>query len=189
MLEHLVISRRVKQTSIGLYTNFTAFSYKTEPIKTLIHQTYKIGSFWNLLNDEIYELKHFFEKNMYPPYLTVKHIKSFLNNTFSNNDTSNENFNEKHNSHYKLPYISDIFISTKKKMGELCKRFCKNMDINFALSPFKISSLFSYRDRLPDALKSFVVYKFTSAGFQSHYTGNDMPLSNKQHILQFSNIW
>ena len=66
--------------------------------------------------------------------------------------------------HYKLPYICDTSVGIKKKIGELCKRFCKNMYINFVLSQFKIDSLFLSRDRLPDALKSFVVYKFTCAG-------------------------
>ena len=63
---------------------------------------------------------------MYPPYWTDKEIKSFLNNKFWNNDTSKDNFNKKKNSsYYKLPYIGDIFVSTKEKIGELYKRFRK----------------------------------------------------------------
>ena len=110
---------------------------------------------------------------MYPPYMIDKQIKSFLNNKFWNNDKSKDSFNKKHSSHYKLPYIDDIFISTKKKIGELYKRFCKNTKINIVLSPFKIGSLFLFlsKDILPDALKSFVVYRFTFSGCQSHYIG------------------
>ena len=80
-------------------------------------------------------------------------MKSFLNNKFLNNDTSKDNFNEKHISYHKLPYISDISVSTKKMIGDLCKRFCKN----------------TYR--FPDVPKSLAVYKFTCAGFQSRYIG------------------
>ena len=68
-----------------------------------------------------------------------------------------------------LTYIGVISVSTKKKIGELCKMFDKNTDINIVLSLFKIGSLFSSKDRLPDALKSFVVYKFSCRGFQSCY--------------------
>ena len=63
----------------------------------------------------------------------------------------------------------DISVMTKKKIGELCKNFCKNTDINIVSTPFKIGSLFSSKDRLPKALRSFVVYKSTCAGCQSCY--------------------
>ena len=41
------------------------------------------------------------------------------------------------------------------------QRFCKKTDINIVLTPFKMGSLFSSKDKLPDALRSFVAYKFT----------------------------
>ena len=65
--------------------------------------------------------------------------------------------------YHKLPYIGDISVRTKKKIGELCKRFCKKTHINIVLTPFKIGSLFSPKGRLPNALRSFVVYKFKCA--------------------------
>ena len=70
-----------------------------------------------------------------------------------------------------MSYIGDISVRTKEKIGELCKRFCKKTDINIVLTPFKIGSLFSSKDRLPNALRSFAVYKFTCAGCQSCYIG------------------
>lgn len=51
---------------------------------------------------------------MYPAYLIDKEIKSFLNNKFLNDDISKDNFNEKHISYHKLPYIGDISVSNKE---------------------------------------------------------------------------
>ena len=67
----------------------------------------------------------------------------------------------------KLPHIGSYSNSTKKKIYELCKTFCKNTNIKIVCSPFKLQDLFCSRDCLPVALKSFVVYKFTGAGCQS----------------------
>lgn len=49
------------------------------------------------------------EKNMHPAYLIDKEIKSFLNNKLSK-----DNFNEKHISYHRLPYIGDISVSNKE---------------------------------------------------------------------------
>ena len=120
-----------KSTSIGVYTNFssfTPFSYIIELIKTLIHRTYAISSSWNLFHDKMKNTKHLLEKNIYPPFLIDKQIKLFLNNKLPKNDspknfTPKENSNKKNAAYHKLPYIGDISVKTKKKIGELCKRF------------------------------------------------------------------
>ena len=69
---------------------------------------------------------------------------------------------------YKLPYIVSFSNNTKKKIKELCKKFCKNSNINIVFSPFKTGNLFLIKDRLPSALK---LYKFICAGCQSSYIG------------------
>ena len=178
-----------KSTSIGLYTNFSSFTpypYKIALIKTLIHQTYAISSSWNLLHDEIKNTKNLLEKNMHPPFLIDKQVKLFLNNKLSKNDTPKENSNKENITYHKLPYIGDISARTKKRIGELCKRFCKNTDNNIVLTPLKIGSLFSSKDRLSNALRSFVVYKFTCVGCQYCYIGKtrrQLATVIKEHLV------
>ena len=176
-------------TLIGLYTNFssfTSFSYKTGLIKTLIHRSYAISSSRNLFHDEIRNTKYLLEKNMYPPFSIDKQTKLFLNNKLSKNDTPKENSNKENTTYHKLPYNGDISVRTKKKIGELCKRFYKNIDIITVLTPFKIGSLFSSKDRLPSALRPFVVYKFTCAGCQFCYiveTRRHLTTRIKEHLV------
>ena len=123
---------------------------------------------------------------MYPPFSIDKQIKLFLNNKLSENDTPKENSNKENTTYHKLPYNGDISVRTKKKIDESCKRFNKNIDINIVLTPFKIGSLFSSKDRLPSALRPFVVYKFTCAGCQFCYiaeTRRHLTTRIKEHLV------
>ena len=55
---------------------------------------------------------------------------------------------------------------------KLCKDLCKeNFNITVVFNSFKIKSYFSYKNAIPDDLKSFVVYKFTCARCSSSYIG------------------
>ena len=45
------------------------------------------------------------------------------------------------------------------------------VDIRIIFSSFKIKNFFSFKDPIPDALKSLVVYQFTCAGCNSRYIG------------------
>ena len=113
-------------------------------------------------------------------------MKLFLNYTLPENDTPKENSNKENKTYYKLLYIGDISVRTKKKIGELWKRFGKNTDMNIVLTPFKIGTLFSFKDRLPNALRSFIVYRFTVAEGQSYYIGEKrrhLTTRTKEHLV------
>ena len=74
-----------------------------------------------------------------------------------------------------------------KKNYELCKTFCtkKNTNVKIVFWPFKLQHLFSSKDCLPIALKSFFVYKFTCAGCQSCCIGetkHHLPIRIKEHL-------
>ena len=54
----------------------------------------------------------------------------------------------------------------------LCKNFCKEtFNINLVFNSFKIKNYLSYKDPIPNDLKSFLVYKFTCASCSSSYIG------------------
>ena len=127
-------------TSISLYTNFisfTPYSYKIGLIKTLIHRTYEISSSWASFNEEISNIKHLLMKNMYPSYLFDKQVNRFLHNKFSTNDC-NAVKESKTTLYYKLPYIGSFSNDTIKKTKEVCKKFCKNSNINIVFLLLKL---------------------------------------------------
>ena len=60
----------------------------------------------------------------------------------------------------------------KNKLSKLCKEFCKeNFNIKLVFNSFKIKNYFSYKDPIPNNLKSFLVYKFTCASCSSSCIG------------------
>ena len=137
-------------------------------------------------------------KNLYSSYLIDKEIKKFLENKVTIKENTNIDHNNNSASYYKLQYIVSYSSSTKKKIYELCKTFCKNTNVKIVFSPFKLQDLFSSKDCLPVALKSFVVYKFTCAGCQSCYIGETrcylstrikeyLQTDKTSHILQHLN--
>ena len=120
---------------------------------------------------------------MYPSYPIENHAKRFLHNKFSTN-YCNAVKESKTTLYYKLPYIAMFSNNSKKKIKELCKKFCRNSNINIVFSPFKTGNLFSRKDCLSSAMKSFAVYKFVCAGCQSCYIGkHHLPMRINDHLV------
>ena len=101
-------------------------------------------------------------KNAYPPFLINKVIKKYLDYKFSSNQNQ---LKDKFDLHYfKLPYIGNFSHHIKNKLSKLPKEFYKeNFKIKLVFSSFKIKNCFSYKNPIPNDLKSFLVYKFTCA--------------------------
>ena len=54
----------------------------------------------------------------------------------------------------------------------MTKQFCKEgTNIKIGFNTFKLKSLFSTKDKVPYALKSYVVYKFLCTGCNGSYVG------------------
>ena len=55
--------------------------------------------------------------------------------------------------------MGDFSTVTRKILKHLLDVFCKDIDMRIVFSPFKIKNFFSFKDPIPDALKSLLVYK------------------------------
>ena len=144
------------------FKSFTSFSYKISLNKCLIDRSFKICNNWNLFHDDIENIKFNLIKNAYPPFLINKVIKKYLDHNFSSNQ--NELKGTSNVYYFKLPCIGKFSDHIKNKLCELCNEFCKeNFKIKLVFNSFKIKSHFSNKDPIPDKLKYFLVYKFTSA--------------------------
>ena len=134
----------------------------------MVDRSFKICNNWNSFHNDIENIKSNLIKNAYPPFLIDKVIKKYLNYKFSSNQNQLKDTSDVH--YFKLPYISNLSHHIKSKLSKLCKEFCKeNFNVKLVFTSFKIKTYFSYKDRIPDDLKSFVIYKFTCARFSSSY--------------------
>ena len=73
--------------------------------------------------------------------------------------------------YFKLPYIGNFSKLADIKIKTLSKNFCSDVKIKVVFSSLKIKNLFTFKESIPDALKSYVVYEFTSAGCNTRYIG------------------
>ena len=109
-------------------------------------------------------------KNAYPPFLIDKVIKKYLDYKFSNNQNQLNDISDVH--YFKLLYIDNLSHHIKIKLSKLCKEFCKeNFNIKLVFNSFIVKNYFSYKDPIPNDLKSFLVYKFTCASCSYSYIG------------------
>ena len=112
-------------------------------------------------------------KNGHPSFLIDKVIKKYLNYKFSSNQNQLKETSDVH--YFKLPYISNTITqiaSNTNKPSELSTEFCKeHVNIKLVFTSFKIKNYFSFKDLIPNYLKSFLVYRFTCASCNSSYMG------------------
>ena len=89
---------------------------------------------------------------------------------FSNNQIQLKYLSDVH--YIKLPYIGNLSHNIKNNPSKLCKKFCQeNVNINLVSASLKMKNYFSYKDPIPDDLKSLLVYKLTCASCSSNYIG------------------
>ena len=164
-----------KKTYTGLLTNFFSFTplnYKTGLIRTLVHRTFKINNTNAGLNKDLNKLSEIFKRNCFPSHFIDKISEQYLKTPRQNSNKNVSNNTENTNIHYlKLSYIGNYFRLTPIKIRQLYKRFCKDLSIKLMFYTFKIKTFFSFKDPIPTALKSFVVYEFTCSGCNSRYFG------------------
>ena len=128
-----------------------------------------IGKIFNL---EFANIKTFLWKNLYPPQLIEKQFKKFLENVGKNQQNNEETAeNRKNVSYQKLPFIGTYSKFVQNKIKEICSNFCKNTDVKIVFTSNKVSSFFSTKDKVPNALLSHVVYFFKCAGCNASYVG------------------
>ena len=109
---------------------------------------------------------------MFPSWLIDKSVKGYLKKiktTEQDVDTATSDTSKCH--FYKLPYIGFYSTYTGKKISSIINKYCKNLIVKVIFSPFKLSSMFSPKDFIPDSLKSCVVYQFTCASCGARYIG------------------
>ena len=132
------------------------------------NRSFKICNNWNSFHNDIENIKSNLIKNAYLPFLIDKVIKKYLDYKFSSNQ--NQLKDKSDVLYFKLPYIGNLSHHIKNKLLKLCKEFCKE-NFKLVFTSFKIKNYFSYKDPIPDDLKSFLVYKFTYASCSSSYIG------------------
>ena len=162
-----------KDTFSGVFTNFNAFLpdvYKKGLISTLLYRAYMINSSYQSLHKEIEELKNIFRRNAYPSSFFDKCVLKFFNKMYEKK-LPVHTVPRKEVTMF-LPFLGSTSWTVKKELTRAFRNilpFCK-LKLVFKTSN-RLSSLFSFKDKLPAALDSHVIYKYTCAICNDSYIG------------------
>ena len=131
VFQHQFVERKI----IGLFTqfkNFTLMSYKSYLVRYLIHRAFKIGSSYIILHKKLEKIKRLLQKNMCPKSVLDNQIETFLDKTVYSRQWYN--FWKTKNITLKLTIYQIFFSCNKKEIKTYLWLFCKDNDINIALS-------------------------------------------------------
>ena len=162
-----------KDTFSGVLTNFDAFipdTYKKGLVSTLLFRAYMINSSYSSLHVEVEKLKKIFSRNAYPSSFIDKCIFRFFNKIHEKKRPIHTV--PKKEAMIVLPFLGSTSWLVKKDLTRAFRKilpFCK-LKIVFKISN-RVSSYFSFKDKLPVALDSGVIYKYTCANCNVCYVG------------------
>ena len=162
-----------KDTFSGVYTNFQSFlpeTYKRGLISTLLYRAWMISSSFHSLHAEIENLKKIFTKNGYPSKVVDRCIFLFFNKLY-----------EKRLPVHTVPKKEFVMVvpflgtTSWKVKNSLIRSFRKIVPFSSLKVIFKtntkLSSCFTFKDKLPKSLLSGVIYRFTCSGCNLRYIG------------------
>ena len=132
--------------------------FKTNSCKTLIFRAFNLCSNWIKFHEEVTFLKHYFKSNCFPSFLFDKTVANFLDNVFR------PKFKiptvPKKLMYISLPYTNDSS-KLKRELTNFLSKFYPYVDFKFIFNnPLTIGSLFSFKDTLPELMRSCIVYEF-----------------------------
>jgi len=168
------IFRKKTFTGLGLnYFSHIPFIYKLNNIKALIYRAYHISSDFHLIHKEFNFITEFLNRNLYPTKIIQNTIKNFLN-TIYNKQTTISTATQKI-VYIKFPFYDHLSIKLKKELQPILQNtFPQLKIIPIFTNNNKIGSILNHKDRLPDSLRSLVVYKYNCDSCSAIYVGSTM---------------
>ena len=113
---------------------------------------------WLKFHEEVSFLKAYFSKNCYPAFIFEKQIKDFLNNMYRPKPSISTV--PKKIMYVPLPFMNNSQL-VQQELNSVLSKLYPYVDFKFVFkNPLSIGSLFSFKDALPESMRSCVVYKF-----------------------------
>ena len=163
-----------KSTFTGLSMNFHSFcshNFKSAVIRNYLHRAYIVCSSYILLDREFSFIRGFLMDNGYLSKSIYSRIRRFLDEKFLPGKIIDPSSTPDCN-YIKLPYFG---YKSEKMRSELHSFLNSITSVNYKIilvNNFKISNIFNYKDILPKAAQSSVVYKYSCAQCASAYVGS-----------------
>ena len=124
------------------------------------------------MHSEFVFFRQFFSNNGYPLGTVNSHIKKFLAKYFENNSEQIERNSLDQISFFSLPFFGSKSEQMKIELNSLLVKYFPSLTFKIVLvNNLKIGSFFHFKDRLPLASRSSVVYQFECPLCWDQYVG------------------
>ena len=129
-----------------------------------------ICSNWDLIHEEIYNLKYIWMKYKYPLSVINYCIRNFLNKLFIEKTDSTTVPKKEFN--IILPFVGSETIFIKNRLNRFLRSEFPAFKLNFIIkSGRKIGLFFNFKDKIHSYIRSLVVYKYTCSNCNVTYLG------------------
>ena len=162
-----------KPTFSGVFTHYNSFiddSYKKSLIFTLLFRCYSLCSNYEKFHVEIEFLRDIFKRNSYPSNLVENAISIFLKQLYVPKKVVLTV--PKKELLLILPFMGNLSISLRKQIHSCFGQILPPCKIKLIFkSTNRLSTIFSFKDTIPKALCSNLVYKFMCGDCNVSYYG------------------
>ena len=162
-----------KPTFTGLFTNFHSFissQYECNLIPSLVHCLYNICSNYENFQAQLESLRQILNRNSYPTRLFDSCVRTFLDRVSQPKPIVHSV--SKKVLYFSLPYTGKHSLQIRTQISRLCSSAYPHLNIRFVFRPtLRLSHLFSFKDKIPKALRSCVVYSFKCRCCSASYLG------------------
>ena len=160
-----------KGTFSGVFTNFFSFlaiQFKACLISTLLFRCYQLSSSSQAFHEEVERIRAILARNSYPLAFIDQCITAFLNKRYKQKEPTDE----KPSQVVVLPYLGKLSLEIRNRLKKYVTKHISDVKLLVIFrSNRRLKSLFRFKDTLPQALQSFIIYKFSCAACNSCYVG------------------
>ena len=154
------ISTRVKPTDKGLFYHFSSFIpdvYKSNLVSSLIYRIFHIATDYIIFSSDVQVLVNKLVKNGFPRSFIDHYIGIFLNRVYT--PKTPVSTVPLKTVVMVLPFLGPMSLVLKRKLSRLVCKFYPTVQLKVVFKRgFRISNLFSFKDKLPLKCSSGVVY-------------------------------
>ncbi len=162
-----------KTTFSGVFTNFFSFisiQFKACLVSTLLFRCLKLSSTSDIFHKEVERLRSILAKNAYPLEFVDQCISAFLNKTFKKKQPTSGC--ERRPETIVLPYLGKLSLEIRNRIRKYVNKHIKSCKFTVVFrSQRRLRTLFRFKDSIPHALQSYVLYRYKCGTCNSSYVG------------------
>lgn len=162
-----------KPTYTGLTTKFSSYipiKYKSNLVSILIYRAFKISKNYHIFHQEVEFIISILKLNSFPLNFIFNIIRKTVNKLVSPQSTPLSV--SKDIIYMKLPYLGSLSHSLGRKLCRIVHNNYSTVKLKIVYTTStNIGNFFKFKDRIPTALCSSIVYKFSCDSCNAIYVG------------------